>query len=141
LGDARCFEPLSAALKDPDPGMRSVAARALGRLGDPRVVPLLKEALAEEGIDALPALAVGAEADLIRTLEQASLPAWKTRTDALPQQFARAVLAAAKRLEPKTQNVRLTSGTLRTENEVRAWLAETERELLDKLNDGPIVIS
>jgi len=46
--------------------------------------------LADEGIDELPALAVGAEADLIRKLEQTPLPAWKTRTDALPQQFARA---------------------------------------------------
>ena len=97
--------------------------------------------LAAEGIDALPALAVGSEADLIRTLEQTRLPAWKTRTDALPQQFARAAIAAAKLLEPKTQRVHLTSGTLKTEQEVKAWLAGTEKDLLARLKDGPIVIS
>ena len=82
-----------------------------------------KQILADEGIDELPALSVGTEADLIRSLEQTALPAWKTKTDALPQQFARAAMAAAKLLEPKTQRVHLTSGTLKTEQEVKAWLA------------------
>ena len=100
-----------------------------------------KQILADEGIDDLPALSVGTEADLIRTLEQTPLPAWKTKTDALPQQFARAAMAAAKLLEPKTQRVHLTSGTLKTEQEVKAWLAGTEKDLLAKLKDGPVVIS
>lgn len=100
-----------------------------------------KQILAEEGIDGLPALSLGTEADLLRTLEQTLLPAWKTRTDALPQQFARAAMAAAKLLEPKTQSVHLTSGTLKTEQEVNAWLAGTEKNLLEKLKNGPIVIS
>lgn len=97
--------------------------------------------LSDEGIDELPALSVGTEADLIRTLEQTPLPAWKTRTDALLQQFVRAAIAAAKLLEPKTQPVHLTSGTLKTEQEVKAWLASTEKALLAKLKTGPVVIS
>jgi len=100
-----------------------------------------KQILANEGIDELPALSVGSEGDLIRSLEQTPLPAWKTKTDALPQQFARAALAAAKLLEPKTQRIHLTSGTLKTEQEVKAWLAGTEKELLAKLKNGPVVIS
>jgi hypothetical protein len=100
-----------------------------------------KQLLAAEGIDALPTLAVGSEADLLRTLEQTALPAWKTRTDALPQQFTRAAMAAAMLLEPKTQRVHLTSGTLKNEQEVKAWLARTEEDLLAKLKNGPVVIS
>jgi len=96
--------------------------------------------LADEGIDALPALSVGSEAELIRTLEQTPLPAWKTRTDALPQQFARAALAAARLLEPKIQRVHLTSGTLKTEENVKAWITATQQELLNRLKEGPIVI-
>ncbi len=103
---------------------------------DPR-----KQILADEGIDELPALSVGSETDLIRSLEQTALPAWKTKTDALSQQFARAAMAAAKLLEPKTQRVHLTSDTLKTEQEVKTWLAGTEKELLAKLKKGPIVIS
>jgi len=100
-----------------------------------------KSILADEGIDELPALSVGSEADLIRSLEETALPAWKTKTDALPQQFARAAMAAAKLLEPKTQHVHLTSGTLKTEAEIKAWLASTEKDLLTKLKNGPVVIS
>jgi hypothetical protein len=100
-----------------------------------------KQILAGEDIDALPSLAVGGEADLIRTLEQTPLQGWKTRTDALPRQFARAAMAAAKLLEPKTQQVHLSSGTLKTEQDIKAWLADTEEDLLAKLKNGPIVIS
>jgi len=100
-----------------------------------------KQILAAEDIADVPSLAVGSEADLIRTLEQTALPAWKTKTDALPQQFARAAIAAAKLLEPKTQRVRLSSGTLKTEQDVKTWLTATEKDLLAKLKDGPIVIS
>lgn len=100
-----------------------------------------KQILADEGIDTQSALAVGSEADLIRTLEQTPLPGWKTKTDALPQQFGRAAVTAAKLLEPKTQRVHLTSGTLKVEEEVKTWLAGTEKDLLAKLKSGPVVIS
>jgi hypothetical protein len=100
-----------------------------------------KRILVEEGIDKLPVLSVGSEADLIHSLEQTALPAWKTRTDALPQQFARAAMAAAKLLEPKTQWVHLTSGTLKTKTDVKEWLDDAEKNLLAKLKDGPVVVS
>jgi hypothetical protein len=100
-----------------------------------------KAILAGEGVDELPVLSVGSEADLIRSLEQTALPAWKIKTDALPQQFARAAMAAAKLLEPTTQRVHLTSGTLKSEQEVTTWLAGTEKDLLAKLKNGPVVIS
>jgi hypothetical protein len=100
-----------------------------------------KQILIDEGIDALPTLAVGTEADLIRTLEQTPLPGWKTKTDALSQQFARAAMVAAKLLEPKTQSIHLTSGTLKTEQDVKVWLAETEQELLSQLVAGPVIVS
>jgi hypothetical protein len=100
-----------------------------------------QQILADEGIDGLPALAVGTEAELIRTLGETALPVWKTRTDALSQQFARASMAAARLLEPKTQRVHLFSGTLKTEPDVKAWLANAEKDLLAKLTNGPVVIS
>ncbi len=100
-----------------------------------------KTILADEGIDEMPSLSVGSESDLIGALEQTSLPAWKTKTDALPQQFLRAAMAAAKLLEPKTQQVHLSSDTLKTAQEIKAWLASTEKDLLERLKDGPVVIS
>ncbi|MFO0828088.1 MAG: BREX system P-loop protein BrxC [Phycisphaerales bacterium] len=97
--------------------------------------------LTEEGIANFAPLTVGSEADLIRSLELTALPAWKTKTDALPQQFTRAAVAAARLLEPKAQRVHLTSGTLKSPDEVKAWLVATERDLLSRLANGPVVIS
>ena len=97
--------------------------------------------LGDEGIDRLMPLSIGSESDLLRSLEQTALPAWKTKSDALLQQFARAGVAAATLLEPKTQRVHLTSGTLKTHSEVASWVADTEQELLATLESGPIVIS
>ena len=100
-----------------------------------------EQMLAGEGIGEEAALVISSEADLIRTLEKTSLPAWKTRTDALAQQFSRVALTAAKLLEPKTQHVHLASGTLKTEQDVRDWVGGTEKELLAKIKSGPVVIS
>lgn len=100
-----------------------------------------KDILAAEAIDGVPVLSVGDDAALLATLEQSPLPVWKTRTSALPQQFASAALAAARLLEPKTQRVRLSSATLKTELDVKTWLVATEKDLVAKLKDGPIVIS
>jgi|GEM_PF-2112069 len=65
---------------------------------------------------------------------------WRIRTDALPQQFHNVAVAAAKLLEPKTQNVWLTSGTLKTPDNIKEWLAETEKDLVQTLKKRPIVI-
>jgi len=97
--------------------------------------------LAVEGINNLPAIEVSDDTALMRSLEECSLTSWRTRINALPQQFLNAAMAAAKLLEPKTQYVHLSSSTLHTPDEVKAWLAKTEKQLLDKLADGPVIIS
>lgn len=99
-----------------------------------------KQILTAEGIDGLPVLAVGSESDLIRTLEQIPLPAWRTRTDALIQQFARAAIAAAKLLEPKVQRITLPSATLKNDGELKAWLDQVEKQIREKLKDGPVIV-
>ena len=97
--------------------------------------------MAAESLSAPAALKIGDEKSLLDTLDRAPLSTWRTRADALIQQFARALLAAAKLLEPKVQHLRLSSGTLKTEAEVKHWLAAQETLLLKQLNSGPIVIS
>ncbi len=94
-----------------------------------------------EGIAEIPLLSIGDDSSLLRTLEETPLTNWKTKVDALPKQFSNAALAAAKLLEPETQTIKLTSGTLKTEDDVRNWIVDVEENLLDKIQDGPIVIS
>ncbi|QDV91803.1 hypothetical protein RAS2_29090 [Phycisphaerae bacterium RAS2] len=97
--------------------------------------------LAEEGIVDVPSIDVGTDETLLATLDIAPLSSWKDKADALPSRFANAAVKAAKLLEPKIQQVKLTSGTLKTPNEVKAWVAEKQCELLERLKSGPIVIS
>lgn len=85
--------------------------------------------------------AVGNEDEVLASLNKLSLEAWATRTAALPQQFAEARKQADKLLEPKTQHVKLSSGTLRTQADIDAWVNDTRQQLLGKLGSGPIVIS
>lgn len=96
--------------------------------------------LAEQGIADTPSIQIGSDDQLLATLDTTPLPSWRDKADALPKRFANAVMKAAKLLEPKTQYVRLSSGTLTTEPEVKAWVAEQEAKLLGKLAEGPIVI-
>lgn len=97
--------------------------------------------LAEEGIADLPAIEVGTDEVLISTLDVTPLPAWKDKADALVSRFANAAMKAAKLLEPKTQHVHLSSSTLKTPDEVKAWIADQEKDLLAKLSEGPIIIA
>jgi hypothetical protein len=85
--------------------------------------------------------ATGTEQEVLDSLEHISLDAWTTRTAALPQLFAEARMQADKLIEPKTHHVKLTSATLRTPQEVQAWVEKTEQELLEQLKNGPIVVS
>lgn len=85
--------------------------------------------------------ATGTEQEVLESVERISLDAWRTRTAALPQLFADARIQADKLIEPKTHHVKLGSATLRTPEEVKAWAAKTEQELLEQLKHGPIVVS
>jgi hypothetical protein len=98
---------------------------------------LLKDA----GISEVGKLDAGDDARLIAALTERSLPVWAATADALPERFRQAALAAAKLLEPKTQSVKLKSSTLKTTEDVKAWVGDTEKELLSMIKDGPIVIN
>ncbi|KFN38332.1 hypothetical protein KN63_04385 [Smithella sp. F21] len=84
---------------------------------------------------------VGNDDQVLESLNRLSLEAWKTKTAALPQQFADARKQADKLLEPKTQHVSLSSGTLRTKEDIDSWIDDTRDELLAKIKKGPVVIT
>lgn len=85
--------------------------------------------------------ATGTEQEVLESLQRISLDAWRTRTAALPQFFGEARIQADKLVEPQTHHVKLGSVTLRTPEEVKAWVTNTEQELLEQLKQGPIVVS
>lgn len=96
--------------------------------------------LTEAEITPVGELVVGNDELLIQALSERSLAVWSATADALPERFRQVAIAAAQLLEPKTQSVKLKSGTLKNADDVKAWLTETETELMAKLKKGPIVI-
>lgn len=97
--------------------------------------------LTQAGLAAPTALSIATEEALLGTLESSPLSWWHDKIAALPGRFAQVAKDAALLLEPKVQHVRISSGTLRTEAEVKAWIATQEQTLLAKLKDGPVVVS
>lgn len=91
-------------------------------------------------IELIEPLDVGDEESLLEALSVRDLEGWDELAAALPTRFARARAEAARAHEPKAQTVSLRSETLRTEEDVKDWIEETEAELLRRLSDGPIVI-
>ncbi len=85
--------------------------------------------------------ATGTEQEVLASLGRISLDDWRTRTAALPQLFADARIRADKQVEPKTHHFKLRSTTLRTPEDVKDWLSETERALLKQVEQGPVVVS
>ncbi|MGK2857773.1 MAG: BREX system P-loop protein BrxC, partial [Thermoanaerobaculia bacterium] len=114
-----------------------VANDAWRRIGDAD----RQRILTEEGIDKVSSVQVASDEDLIAELDRTGLHSWKDRTDALDGRFANAATKAARLLEPKVQRMHLSSGTLKTEADVRVWLGEQEKSLLAQLQHGPIVIA
>ena len=91
-------------------------------------------------IELIDRIDVGDEDKLLEVLDRRDLAGWDELQAALPTRFAGARGEAARALEPKTQTVSLRSDTLRTKDAVKDWVAETQADLLRRLNDGPIVI-
>jgi hypothetical protein len=102
--------------------------------------PDQEQLLNDAGVVPVGELSTGDDAAIIKALGERSLSVWATTADALPERFRHAALAAARLLEPKTQRVSVSSGTLKTPADVKTWLAETEAKLIEELRKGPVVI-
>ena len=84
--------------------------------------------------------ATGTEQEVLESLERISLDGWRTRTAALPRLFADARAEADRLVEPAVRHVKLASSTLRSPEDVKEWVEATERELLDRIRHGPVVV-
>ncbi|MEW6662457.1 MAG: BREX system P-loop protein BrxC [Bacillota bacterium] len=78
--------------------------------------------------------------DLLRELDRQSLVSRADAVAAVPERAARALAEGARKLKPLAQRISLRPATLETEDEVKAWLVEHERKLLDAVRHGPVVI-
>ena len=145
--------PLVATLAD---ALRAALAHARERYGETydqesqrlagteswqRIDPEDRDAILQRlHIEMPPTAATGTEQEILDTLERVSLNDWRTRTLALPQLFADARAAADKLVEPKIRHIKLEAATLRTPEDVAAWIDRTNQDLLNQVKQGPIAI-
>ena len=78
---------------------------------------------------------------MIDSLEDCSVSQWGDRTEALATKFESARIEAAQLLQPKLQRVSLPKATFENEAEIKDWLKKVEQQLIEKLKDGPVMIT
>ena len=88
----------------------------------------------------LPTIAVGTTEEVLDTLRHTKLSELRALGDALPTRFNNAATTAAKLLEPKAQHVQLPRGTIKTDDDLKAWLTEAEDRIRKKLKEGPVIL-
>lgn len=83
---------------------------------------------------------IGTPALLLSSLKANQLQSWPDKIDALKGRFQKAIELAIKESEPKVQMVELNKQTLRSENDIDAWLMNTRKTLVETLKIGPVLL-
>lgn len=91
-------------------------------------------------IEPIEDLHIATQDELITAMRSYPVSSWDDRIDALTGRFARAREKAAKELEPETQSVEVPRRTLKTTDDVTAWLDEAGKMLNEAVAKGPVVI-
>ena len=78
--------------------------------------------------------------EVIESLEDCALEQWADRTVALQSKFESAREEAAILLMPKAVRANLPKRTLETEADIQQWLDDAEKELKEKLAQGPVIV-
>ncbi len=87
-----------------------------------------------------PEVKLGSTDEVLQTLEQVNLSTFADRIAAISSRFDKVAANAAKLLEPATQFIQVPRSTLKTEDEIDAWVEDVKQQLKDALQQGPIVI-
>jgi hypothetical protein len=141
----KCAELLRASVTTAHAGLKKTHDEQLSLLTKSDVWNKLtaeqqSSVLSANGITDISAIKVGTDDELLRTLDSTPLSSWADKAAAIPGRFSTALAQAGKLLEPKLQQVRLSSSVIKNEDELKEWLRQKEEELTSKLELGPIVI-
>lgn len=87
-----------------------------------------------------PVVEVKNNEEVLATLERLPVGSFNDRIAALPARFSQVLEEAAKILEPELQPVYIPRRTLKTEDEIEAWIDEVKNQLKSALEQGPVII-
>ncbi|MGZ0080043.1 BREX system P-loop protein BrxC [Methylomonas sp. YC3] len=77
---------------------------------------------------------------ILATLDKQPLSSLTDRVVALPARFDKVAMDAAELLEPQAQFIQVPRRTLKSEEDIDAWIVEVKSQLQSALSLGPIVI-
>jgi hypothetical protein len=83
---------------------------------------------------------VKSDTDLLVELDRQSPNARAAAVAAVPERVREVLAEAAKKLEPKARRVAVRTATLTTPDQVRAWIEEHQKLLLDAVQHGPVIL-
>lgn len=83
---------------------------------------------------------LGTPEQLQDALDDCDLDHWVSKADALPSRFEAARMAAVQLLKPNVVHLSLPKRTLNNTEELKAWLADVEQLVADKLKQGPVAL-
>ena len=96
--------------------------------------------LGSNGLGPVLDLDIGTDQALIDCLEETSLKDWDDRTLALKARADRAREEAARLLAPKAVTVRPASATLKSREDVEAYVNQLKERLLAQIDEHPVII-
>lgn len=98
--------------------------------------------LGKHGLAPLPETKLGGITDVVNALDERGLSEWEAQTLALGQRFSELRIAFLKDQEPKAVNIRPRGATLKTEEDVDAYLEALKAEMLKAIGNGhPVIVS
>jgi len=77
---------------------------------------------------------------LVNQLDTKPLSGIRTEIAALPARVAEAIEEAARKLEPKVRAITIEKTTLRSEDDVNAWVERQRTALIEAVKKGPVLI-
>ena len=99
---------------------------------------LLSEQMLTE--TAKPKIDVQTTDKVLITLSKSSLSMLTDRVAAMPSRFDKVLEAAAILMEPEVKFIKIPRRTLKTENDIDAWVKEVKNQLITALEKGPVGI-
>ena len=87
-----------------------------------------------------PEVKVQSTADVLATLDNCALSMFADRVAAMPARFDNVAANAAEMCEPQAQFIQVPRRTLKTDEEIDAWVEDVKQQLKAALQQGPIVI-
>jgi hypothetical protein len=87
-----------------------------------------------------PKINVASTEEIVATLERITLSALTDRVAAMPSRFDAVLVGATELMEPEAQFVKLPNRTIKTEQDIDAWLNDAKAEIQKALKSGPVII-